>query len=272
MSLKRYLNLNNKKTRKVVLVSMLSAMAALNTGFTNVYLPSELHQVTIVADGETVTLHTNRTSPHLLLARAGVKLSAGDEYELNKLDNQNVKINVYRAVPVTIEYQGQKKEVLTSKQTVEEALQEAGYDLETIEAAPGLDTKIRANLNITIQDSAEKLEALRLEREEQARQIETSRGMTRYSAVMEMEATAYLPTDGGGNGITASGLPAQYGVVAVDTDVIPLGTRLYIPGYGEAIAADTGGAIYGDRIDLCMESYGEAMQFGRRDVTVYVLD
>ena len=71
---------------------------------------------------------------------------------------------------------------------------------------------------------------------------------------------------------TASGMPAQYGIAAVDTDVIPLGTRLYIPGYGEAIAADTGGAIYGNRIDLCMNSYGEAMNFGRRYVTVYVLD
>ena len=54
--------------------------------------------------------------------------------------------------------------------------------------------------------------------------------------------------------------------------MIPLGTRLYIPGYGEAIAADTGGAIVGDRIDLCMEYYGQAMDFGRRYVTVYVLD
>ena len=134
---------------------------------------------------------------------------------------------------------------------------------------PGLDTKIRANLDIAVSESAAKLEALRKEREEQ---VQTSRGMQRYSAVYTMEATAYLPTDGGGAGITASGMAARRGVVAVDTDVIPLGTRLYIPGYGEAIAADTGGAIYGERIDLCMESYGEAMEFGRRDVTVYVLD
>ncbi len=92
-----------------------------------------------------------------------------------------------------------------------------------------------------------------------------------YVAVMTMEATAYLPTDGDGYGITATGIPATYGVVAVDPSIIPLGSRLYIPGYGEAIAADTGGAIVGYRIDLCMESYDECMQFGRRDVTVYVL-
>ena len=93
-----------------------------------------------------------------------------------------------------------------------------------------------------------------------------------YSAVMAMEATAYLPGDGDGAGITAMGILATYGVVAVDPSIIPLGSRVYIPGYGEAIAADTGGAIYGYRIDLCMESYAEAMDFGRRVVTVYLLD
>ena len=93
-----------------------------------------------------------------------------------------------------------------------------------------------------------------------------------YTAVMSMEATAYLPSDGDGYGITATGIPATYGVVAVDPDIIPLGSRVYIPGYGEAIAADTGGAIYGYRIDLCMENYYEAMDFGRRTVTVYLLD
>ncbi len=93
-----------------------------------------------------------------------------------------------------------------------------------------------------------------------------------YAAVMTMEATAYLPTDGDGYGITATGIPATYGVAAVDPYVIPLGSRLYIPGYGEAIAADTGGAIIGNRIDLCMESYDECMNFGRRNVTVYVLN
>ena len=89
--------------------------------------------------------------------------------------------------------------------------------------------------------------------------------------VLTMEATAYLPTDGGGDGITASGIQAKHGVVAVDPNVIPLGTKLYIPGYGEALAADTGGDIVGSRIDVVMEDYGEAMQFGRRTVEVYVL-
>ncbi len=102
--------------------------------------------------------------------------------------------------------------------------------------------------------------------------VETSRGMQRFEAVRTMVATAYLPTDGGGAGITATGIPARYGVVAVDPSVIPYGTQVYIPGYGVAVAADTGGAIVGDRIDLCMESYGEAIGFGRRTVKVYILE
>ena len=105
------------------------------------------------------------------------------------------------------------------------------------------------------------------------REVQVARGDTaRASRVINMEASAYLPGDGDGAGITASGMPAVRGVVAVDPDIIPLGTRLYIPGYGEAIAGDTGGAIIGNRIDLLMDDYGEAMEWGRRDVPVYILD
>lgn len=101
--------------------------------------------------------------------------------------------------------------------------------------------------------------------------VETSNGYVAYSQAMDMEATAYLPTDGSAEGITAMGIPATYGIVAVDPDVIPLGSKVYIPGYGEALAADTGGAIQGYKIDLCMESYSQAMDFGRRVITVFVL-
>ena len=91
---------------------------------------------------------------------------------------------------------------------------------------------------------------------------------------MILEATAYYPGPrnyGGGVGIrTKTGMLAQRGVVAVDPAVIPLGTRVYVEGYGGAIAADTGGAIRGKRIDLCFTTYEEAMRFGRRPVRVYI--
>ncbi|MBC8014798.1 MAG: G5 domain-containing protein [Sporomusaceae bacterium] len=102
--------------------------------------------------------------------------------------------------------------------------------------------------------------------------LETSRGNMRFNRMVTMEATAYLPTDGSVEGITATGIKARHGIVAVDPDVIPLGTKVYVPGYGVALAADVGGAIVGHKIDLCMEDYDEAMRFGRRPVQVYVLD
>jgi 3D (Asp-Asp-Asp) domain-containing protein len=102
--------------------------------------------------------------------------------------------------------------------------------------------------------------------------VQTSRGDMRFRHVAYMEASAYHPLDGSGSGITATGVRARYGIVAVDPNVIPLGTRLYIPGYGLALAADTGGAIVGDKIDLCMEDYAAAYDFGRRTMKVYILD
>jgi uncharacterized protein YabE (DUF348 family) len=97
----------------------------------------------------------------------------------------------------------------------------------------------------------------------------------RYSRELTLSATGYTAgkeSNPDGNGYTYTGMKAQYGVVAVDPRVIPLYTRLYIEGYGPAIAGDIGGAIKGNRIDLCFDSLSEALEWGRRDVTVYILD
>jgi len=94
-----------------------------------------------------------------------------------------------------------------------------------------------------------------------------------YSKVLVMNATSYTndPSENGGYGTTRLGTPLRYGVVAVDPKVIPLGTKLYIEGYGYAVAEDTGGAIKGNRIDLCFTSRAQADNFGRRNVKVYIL-
>lgn len=270
MSIRRLISLHNKAEKKILVCMTLVIMLMMTAGFTRAGAPDNAHQVQIHVDGRTIELSTIHRNPEAILERAGVKLSAKDSYQLQKLDDRSTDITIYRAVPITIDYQGQKKEVLTSTRTVKDALLEQGYNPDDVTASPGMDAKIHSNMDIAVTDSA--AAQATTEPEPAREQVETSYGMTPYSAVYTMEATAYLPWDGGGDGITASGMPAQYGIAAVDTDVIPLGTRLYIPGYGEAIAADTGGAIVGDRIDLCMEDYGQAMDFGRRYVTVYVLD
>lgn len=87
-----------------------------------------------------------------------------------------------------------------------------------------------------------------------------------------VEATAYSPFDPGAGTHTARGNIVRRGIIAVDPRFIPLGTRVYIPGYGEAVADDTGGAIVGNRIDIAFDTYGEAMSFGRQHLEIYILD
>ena len=82
---------------------------------------------------------------------------------------------------------------------------------------------------------------------------------------LRVDAVAYhLP------GKTALGIPVRRGVVAVDPRLIPLGTRLHVPGYGAGIAADVGSAIKGRIIDLWMPSDSAARQWGRRTVVITV--
>lgn len=95
-----------------------------------------------------------------------------------------------------------------------------------------------------------------------------------YTSVLTGSGTAYY-----GGGTTSIGLKAQYGVVAVDPTIIPYGTKMYITScdgrfvYGYCIAGDTGGFAWdGSAIaDLYYDTYGECVQFGRRDINIYIL-
>lgn len=111
----------------------------------------------------------------------------------------------------------------------------------------------------------------------------TAYGTFTFSKVINAKATAYegsSASNGKWAGKTATGRVPEFGVVAVDPGVIPLNSRLYIESsdggkswiYGFAIAGDTGGAIKGNRIDLCYNTTEQCYQFGRRDAVVYVLD
>ena len=114
----------------------------------------------------------------------------------------------------------------------------------------------------------------------------TARGDTiRYKKVLDMKATAYTASfkDTGkhpgdpGFGITRTGIRAKKGVIAVDPKVIPLGTRVYVevagstPDYGFALAADTGGAIKNNKIDLYFDDQDFVDKWGAKKVKVYIL-
>lgn len=83
-------------------------------------------------------------------------------------------------------------------------------------------------------------------------------GPQRSGGSLTVAVTGYCLT-----GTTATGLPVGPGIVAVDPSVIPLGTRMSIPGYGEGVAADVGGSVNGNRIDVWMASCSDAASFSR---------
>lgn len=96
-----------------------------------------------------------------------------------------------------------------------------------------------------------------------------------YNYRRQMEATAYTYVPGKTTMTTATGQRLRKGIVAVDPREIPLHTRMFITGsveYGEGVAEDTGGAIKGNIVDLAYMSYDECIQFGRRQMQVYILD
>ncbi len=82
-----------------------------------------------------------------------------------------------------------------------------------------------------------------------------------------MQATAYTYT----GSHTATGNHPAVGMVAVDPTVIPLGSKMYIEGYGYAWAADTGGAIKGNIVDVFLEDQSQCVKWGRKTVKVYIL-
>ena len=103
--------------------------------------------------------------------------------------------------------------------------------------------------------------------EERAHEVSRGGGRALY-----VSATAYSAHDPGNSNRTATGTLVRRGVIAVDPSVIPLGTRVFIPGYGEAVAEDIGGGIHGQRIDVAFDTHAEALMFGRQDLEIFIME
>lgn len=165
----------------------------------------------------------------------------------------------------------------------EEALNHEKYKLEALKtsnenALAKLSNDIKEQkglLNKTAEKEKQLLAANTTSESKSVKGGSLSRGMSNsisYSQVLDMQSTAYS-----GNGITASGAETKrnadgYSTIAVDPRVIPLGSRVYVDGYGYAVAEDTGGAIKGNIIDVFFFSESEARGWGRRSVKVYILN
>lgn len=96
-----------------------------------------------------------------------------------------------------------------------------------------------------------------------------------YKRVIDITATAYAPgplDNGKWGNLTYMGGTVHKGVAAVDPNVIPMGSKLWVEGYGYAVAEDQGSAIKGNRIDLAFDTRQEALDYGIKKVKVYILE
>jgi resuscitation-promoting factor RpfB len=243
--------------------------------------------VTVVVDGETRTLRTAATTVSALLAQQGVVWDRHDTVTpapLTPIENDTV---------VSVRHVDAWTETIRKRLAASIVKRFAyslapGTSLVVDPGRPGL-REIAYSVTRSPDRSSVRKTVLvsRILRAPKARIV--AEGVGEYTALSEiasrgiagtlrlatsalsMVATAYTANCFGCSGTTASGRRAGHGIVAVDPRVIPLGTRMYIPGYGHAVAGDTGGSIRGRRIDLGFNSNASAMRFGRRPVTVYLI-
>lgn len=292
----------------------------------------ESKNITIKYDNKVKQVATTSKIPKLIIMNSGIKLEPGDSWRFEhghkKLENGCV-LEVVRAVPFTVTYNGQKKLFKSSKETVGEALKSVGLNVKNNKMYPHAHEKFYEGMNVFVVDEkegmhladaeikppkkyvddknlaagvekvvkpgkpgkvkivsriykdifdkrvTEEIGRVEIEQAEPAivhkgmsRSIKTPQGYKRYSKLLTCEATAYTHT---GNP-TATGIMPYVGVVAVDPRYIPLGTKMYIPGYGVAVAADTGGAIVRNIIDVFFNTERECINWGRRNVQVYILE
>jgi uncharacterized protein YabE (DUF348 family) len=238
--------------------------------------------VTVTADGKTVTIQSARPTAAALLAQMGLVVGPLDRV-LPAPSAPLEKDLAVRLIRVTERFVTERRDVPFERIERDDYALAIGLFRTVRRGEPGL---VEADIRLIYEDgvsAGSEVVARRVVREPVSELVAVgtsgviSRGgaTIRFSKAMTMEATAYYPgplstwpyTDG----YTAIGMKATYGVVAVDPRVIPLRTRLYIDGYGYAIAGDVGGAIKGNKIDLCFDTYEEAMRWGRRPVDVYIL-
>jgi len=277
--------LGERKAKLMVIFTLMTLMFLVTLGF--IWAQK---QVIVEVDSKVLHIKTSKNNVEELLQEAHITLDGKDEVKpgLSTILKEGMTIHVYRVkeslntrraiIPYRIERrldanipQGTVKLLKQGDNGLEEKVIKTTYIDGRVVKRDVVEEKIlKEPIDKIIVVGTKKLSA-----PSQRRVIKTSRGDFRYRRVLNMNASAYAAdprcTGNYGNR-TASGMRAGYGVVAVDRGVIPLGTRLYVEGYGHAIAADVGGAIRGNRIDLCFESYNQALRFGRRTMRVYILE
>lgn len=232
--------------------------------------------IPVTCDGTTNTVTTTPLTVAELLHKSGITPDSDDIVEPapDHLLVRGDKITVTR-VEVRSE-----SEVLTTPYS-SETIYDSSVPIGDVRITQnGQDRKVTKTYSVTYHDGAEFSRELVSTTEDQPLMNEvTSIGTNmntgvpaglQYTRVLQgVRAVAYWYD---GSPVGSYGLPCTYGTCAVDPDVIPLGTRLYIENYGYAIANDVGSGVQGYTVDLFMEDSDQPYMWGAHTVTVYILD
>lgn len=178
------------------------------------------------------------------------------EKKLDEITNQQLRIEKEQ------EEQGKKIKELTAKINEQQTINKNAQDLQN-------------QLNDSINQRNKDIQTLEA-RIQSKKQMMISRGGGNVVREIYMEATGYTAYCNGCSGKTATGINLRANpnakVIAVDPRVIPLGTKVWVEGYGYAIAGDKGGAIKGHKIDVHFATTSQAYAWGRRTVLVKILN
>ncbi|MEG6617141.1 3D domain-containing protein [Peptococcaceae bacterium 1198_IL3148] len=235
-------------------------------------------QVTIVVDNDTYEVYTFKATIAQVMAEQNITLDANDivvpQLQAAIKDGQTIKVVKVDKKQMTIQQQVPFEVVRQADdrlpQGVEKIRQQGSNGIKQMVYSVVLHNGIEVSRDLikteVIKEPQSKIVAVG---KRPVVPVVSRSAVNRSMAEGRLTAVATAYTFTGHN--TATGIIPQHGVVAVDPEVIPLGTRLYVEGYGEAVALDVGGDIKGNRIDVFFPSNQEAINWGRRTVNVDIL-
>ncbi|HEY3050339.1 MAG TPA: 3D domain-containing protein [Gaiellaceae bacterium] len=221
--------------------------------------------------------HTLRVSQGRLASRLRTLYEQGDTDPMSVLVGASSIDEAINGLENLRRIAGQDRQVIDAAKAARARMTAASERLAT-EEAQAKETEEATTATVTALEAAQREQAAALvslharrsansseisSLESQARELAAAPSPGQSGRTLTVVATGYALS-----GRTSTGVPVGYGIVAVDPSVIALGTKMTIPGYGEGVAADTGGAVAGSHIDLWFPTQAEALAWGSRTVTV----
>ncbi|MDD2359618.1 MAG: ubiquitin-like domain-containing protein [Syntrophaceticus schinkii] len=232
--------------------------------------------VYLVADGSIDTIYTTKTSVKDVIELASLSLGEKDRVNpsLDSIVEPDCEIRVTRvaeetiteqfSIPAASERKADSSLVKGQQRVVREGTPGEGERQIQVVYEDGKEVARK-----TIQEQVVRAPVSRIVAYGTTSSISRGGNVIRFRKSLQVRATAYGPSTGS---YTATGHKVARGMIAVDPRVIPLGTRLYVDGYGYGRALDVGGAIKGNRIDVFLPSEAECRRWGVRTVKVYILE